>query len=123
MVVIPKLNWTENHHHLLASGGVNQNFIEVESDFSDLEEKILYYLDHREEAERIANNSVALFRDRYLTPAAQSCYWRRLFRLWSQVSFEPEFYKTVNGTSKIWRGIPFETYVYVLIIVTNSNFS
>lgn len=112
VVVIPKLNWIERHHHLLMSKGIEQNFVEVEGDFSDLESKIEHYLAHPGEAERIANNSVALFRDRYLTPAAQACYWRKLFRVWSQVSFEPEPYRIANETGeKIWRGMPFETYV------------
>ena len=51
-----------------------------------------YFLkeDNSEEGKRIANNSVRTFRERYLTPAAEACYWRKLIKGWSEVSFEPE---------------------------------
>jgi hypothetical protein len=42
------------------------------------------------EAEKIARNSVRTFRERYLTQAAEACYWRRLIRAWREVSFEAE---------------------------------
>lgn len=38
------------------------------------------------EAERIANNTVMTFKDRYLTPAMEVCYWRKLFRAWADVT-------------------------------------
>jgi hypothetical protein len=94
--VVHKLLWEENFHHLLVPDGPRQNHIQVERDFSDLPQKIEHYLSHPEEAQRIADNSVKLFRDRYLTPAAQACYWRALFRAWRSVSFEPEFYTTMG---------------------------
>lgn len=79
-----------------------------------------YLLSHDSEAQRIAHNSAATFRDRYLTPAAQACYWRKLFHAWSSVSFEPDFYRTVvdsNGkTKRKSRGTPFETYVSSLVL-------
>lgn len=37
-------------------------------------------------AERIANNSVSTFRERYLTPAAEACYWRALWSGWARAS-------------------------------------
>ena len=37
-------------------------------------------------AEMIANNNVETFRERYLTQAAEACYWRALWEGWSQVS-------------------------------------
>ena len=50
--------------------------------------------------------------EKYLTPAATSCYWRRLFTSWASVQgFEPQLYKWDEATNKmVLRGIPFEAY-------------
>jgi hypothetical protein len=110
------MQWIQPHHYLLIADGPQQNFVEVERDFSDLEDKIEYYLSHPTEARRIADNGVRTFRERYLTPAAEACYWRKLFHGWAQISFEPEFYQgthlTEDGQLELsdWRGIPFESY-------------
>ena len=103
-----KRHWVENHHHLLITDGSQQNVVEVERDFSDLPLKMDYLLSHPVEAKRIANNSVTRFRDRYLTPAAQACYWRNLFWAWREVSFEPDLY---GGMDPRLRGVPYETYM------------
>lgn len=100
---------------MLVPSGELQNFVEVERDWSDLEAKMTYYLAHPKEAERIAANAVKAFRQRYLTPAAEACYWRRLIRGYAEVSEEPSFYKA-DGTSKgrgerEWRGVPFESFI------------
>jgi hypothetical protein len=108
-VIIPELEWVEYFHHLLIPDGPQQNYVKVKADFSDLAEKMDYYLTHLKKAERIANNNVATFRHKYLTPAAQACYWRKLLHTWSKHSFEPEFYR--EGDEKRWRGIPYETYM------------
>jgi len=105
-----KRTWIEPHHALLVSSGPQQNFVEVENDFSDLEDKIAELLEQPERAAQIAANGVETFRDRYLTPAAQACYWRRMIRNWKEVSFEPQGWEFVDGVKRI-RGIPFETYV------------
>lgn len=79
-------------------------------------------LDHPEKAKRIADNSVQTFRERYLTQAAEACYWRRLFLRWKDVmGFEPVLYQGVEGksqgkdgkrvTRKQKRGIRYETFV------------
>jgi hypothetical protein len=61
-----------------------------------------------------------VFRDRYLTPAAQACYWRKLFNAWATVGFEPELYRTVKDKQgKVWRksrGTPFETFVAAMVM-------
>ena len=108
------MQWIQPFEYLLVSEGDHQNYIEVERDWSDLEDKITYYLGHPEEAERIAQNAVKTFRDRYLTPAAEACYWRKLIRGWAEVSFEPEFYKPEvkrDTGERGWRGVPFESYI------------
>lgn len=109
VIVAHKMDWLQHHHPLMSSAGPNQNFVEIERDLSNLEQTITYLQKNDAQAEQIATNNVETFRERYLTPAAEACYWRRLIRGWAQVSFEPEFYKVVNGT-KEWRGLPFESF-------------
>ncbi|TLD35782.1 DUF821 domain-containing protein [Venturia nashicola] len=108
--VTHKLDWIEPHTHLLIPMGPDQNVVVVERDFSDLNEKMSYLIKHPEIAKMIAENSARTFRDRYLSPAAQACYWRKLFWAWRSVSFEPKLYEMVDGKKKL-RGEPFETFV------------
>lgn len=90
VVVSHKLVWKEAHHGALVSTGPDANYVLVERDYSDLTRKIEFLIDHPDTAERIAENAVATFRDRYLTPAAEACYWRELVRAYASVSgFEP----------------------------------
>ncbi|KAF2003412.1 hypothetical protein P154DRAFT_486606 [Amniculicola lignicola CBS 123094] len=110
VVVAHKSEWIEPHQHLLISSGEHQNFVQVERDFSDLETKVEELLDDPERAVAITRNSVATFRDRYLTPAAQACYWRHLIRSWAEVSFKPKGWEVSDG-GKRRRGTPFETFV------------
>lgn len=81
-----------------------------------------YLLADPERAERIANNSASVFRDRYLTPAAQACYWREMIRAWRLASFEPKKWEAAKGfgeagditrTAMKPRGTPYETFVCV----------
>ena len=62
-------------------------------------------------AERIANNSVKTFRERYLTPASEACYWRSLFGGYGSV-----WSSTVNPWSEQdgkERGLRYESFVLV----------
>ena len=87
-----------------------QNYVEISDDFSDLEQNVKELLMDQSKAKRIAQNNVEAFRDRNLTPAAQACYWRQMFRSWAEVSFVPEKWETgPKGVKKI-RGVPFETF-------------
>ena len=108
VVFMSNRTWVEPQHSLLIASGPNQNFVEVQDDFSDLEKEITELVRDQDKAKRIAKNSVDTFRDRNLTPAAQVCYWRKLIRSWAKVSFVPERYEP--GTRKL-RGVSFETYV------------
>lgn len=70
------------------------------------------------DAQVIADNAVKTFRDRYGTPAAEACFWRRLINSWREVSFEPEvFHKAsvnVSGLPTIetrLKGIAFGEYI------------
>ena len=110
VLVAHKLHWREAHHGAMISTGPDTNFVEVERDFSDLEKKINHLLDNPDVAEQIAENSVKTFRDRYLTPAAEACYWRRLIRAYASVcDFEPTFYTDSQGTKS--RGVPYESFI------------
>lgn len=105
------LAWREAHHAAFVHSGRDANYIEVESDYSDLEDTIEFLLDSPDTAERIANNSVRTFRDRYLTPAAESCYWRHLVRQYGMVSdIEPAMFTDSEGKEKP-RGEPFENWI------------
>jgi hypothetical protein len=93
----------------------------LKKDFSDIDEKMQDLLQNPEKARRIADNNAAAFRDRYMTPAAISCYWRAMFRAWASVSFEPDLYGKVNLTDPDtcqlreqwgWRGQSWEKYMY-----------
>lgn len=110
VIVSHKLDWIQHHYHLLRSSGSDQNIVEVERDWSDLDSKMKWLLDHDKHAQRIADNNVKTFRERYLTPAAETCYWRRLMQEWAKVSFEPEFFKEVDG-KKVWRGVSVESFL------------
>ncbi|PGH18224.1 hypothetical protein AJ79_00562 [Helicocarpus griseus UAMH5409] len=91
VVIAHKLQYIQHHHYLLQSAGLHQNFVEVERDFSDLSEKIEALLSDPELAKRIADNNVRIFRERYLTRAAESCYWRELWNGWDSVTnFTPK---------------------------------
>lgn len=119
-----KLRWIEHYHHLLRSSGPEQNFIELKRDFSDLPKtmkRLLKPMNMVEEAGRVAANAHRTFRDRYLTPAAEACYWRALIRGWASVQgYEPqvwvegeavEDWRGGERSKRKMRGAPFESYV------------
>ncbi|KAL4874062.1 hypothetical protein BDV12DRAFT_158965 [Aspergillus spectabilis] len=110
VLISHKLEWIEAHHGALISSGPDANYVEVERDFSDLSSKIEFLLDNPEAAERIAENSVRTFRDRYLAPAAESCYWRYLVKRYGEVSgFKPVLTEKRMG-EVVGRGVAFESW-------------
>ncbi|KAF2130300.1 hypothetical protein P153DRAFT_365924 [Dothidotthia symphoricarpi CBS 119687] len=111
VVITHKAEWIEPHSHLFIPSGPHQNVVEVEHDFSDLEAKVQDLLQNPERAKAIVNNSIATFRDRHITPAAEACYWRQLFLSWADVSFRPEPWEVDENGRKRIRGVPFETFV------------
>ncbi|KAL4980921.1 glycosyl transferase family 90-domain-containing protein [Aspergillus desertorum] len=105
-----KLTWLEAHHSAFVSSGPDANYVEVERDWSDLERKVEFLLDNPQTAERLAENSVKTFRDRYLTPAAESCFWRELVKKYGVVSgFAPVLEGSGKGGKD--RGVKFESWV------------
>lgn len=118
VAMIHDREWTAHYYSLLQGDGPNQNYVPVKRDFSDLQSKVEHYLDNPSESQKIADNAVATFRDRYLTLAAEACYWRRLIEGWHDVAYTPDIYediqKNVSGTMqtrKQLRGVAFEELV------------
>ncbi|KAI9800070.1 MAG: hypothetical protein M1825_004252 [Sarcosagium campestre] len=110
VVFMPRLKWVEHFHPLLVADGPHQNYVQVAADYSDLQQKVEELLADDAKARRIADNSVRVFRERYLTPAAESCYWRRLLRAWRSVSYEPEVYE-IKGGKRVQRGVSAEDWL------------
>lgn len=107
VIFIHKLQYIQHHHYLLSSSGPHQNYVEVERDWSDLSDKLQNLLDDSLKAERVANNSVNVFHH-YLSPAANSCYWRMLLHHWAKVSTNI----TTTLTDPLSRGgVRFETFL------------
>ena len=110
--VIHKLQYIQHHHYLLVKDGPWQNYVEVERDFSDLPSKMANLLGDPAKAEQIANNNVRTFRERYLTPAAEACYWRALWRAYAQVSEPAELWQSNNkDEQKTRRALRYETFL------------
>ena len=125
IVMSHELHWIEHFHHLLQDSGPDQNYIKLRRDFSDLS-KTMDTFRHpptlQSKGQRIADNARHTFRERYLTPAAEACYWRALIRGWASVQgFAPQrwietevddWHVGSNGKSvvKRARGVPFEAY-------------
>jgi hypothetical protein len=101
---------------LFVTEGADQNIVMVERDYSDLDQKMTDLLADPEKARKIAENNAKTFRDRYLTPAAQACYVRKMIHAWADVSdFEPKLWSEKqdekNKTHKVLRGKPYETWL------------
>lgn len=114
VILVPSpARWTTYHSHLMQKDGPEQNYLAVKNDWSDLEDKVRHLQSWDTLGERIAKNSVATFRDRSLTPAAEVCSWRRLFKGWAEVlAFEPELYEVdEDDGTKRERGVLFERYL------------
>lgn len=115
LMFVHDVEWVAHYYHLLDTG---HNCISVARDFHDLEAKIQYYEHHLDEAQQIANRAKETFRQRYTTPAATACYWRKLMRTWSTVAFEPQIHhipsedeETSSSPRKRIRGITFEEFI------------
>ena len=109
VVIAHQLQFIQHHHYLLVSSGPDQNFVEVQRDFADLPAKMQTLLDDSELAERIARNSASTFRDRYLTPAAEACYWRALVQGWMDAS--PELGGDIVSQGLKEKGVRYESFL------------
>ncbi|CAK4019079.1 glycosyl transferase family 90-domain-containing [Lecanosticta acicola] len=111
VLIAHQLQYIQHHHYLLVPSGPHQNYVQVERDFSDLPMKIQELIANPAKAESIASNSVKTFRERYLTMAAEACYWRALWRGYGDVSEAANlWHESVTG-EKQRRGRRYETFV------------
>jgi len=122
VALIHQLKWIEHYHHLLVADGPEQNHVSTKRDFSDLPRQMKKLLRPSNLAQTmgIAHNARRTFRERYLAPAAEACYWRALIRGWASVQgFEPEVFvheeweddwRGGKRREKKFRGAPFESF-------------
>jgi hypothetical protein len=109
--VAHKLQYIQHHHYLLAADGPNQNYVEVERDFSDLAAKLEPLMRDTSVAQKIANNSVKTFRERYLTKAAEACYWRHLLDGYASVWNSSSTITKGSNLDQTERGQRYESFV------------
>ena len=108
--MIHKLQYIQHHHYLLVSSGPQQNFVQVERDWTDLPHKIQELIDNPIKARMIADNNVDVFRERYLTPAADACYWRALLQGWTTAS--TQITETMSDPTDVSnKGIRYESFL------------
>ncbi|KAI8957343.1 glycosyl transferase family 90-domain-containing protein [Daldinia sp. FL1419] len=111
--IIHKLNYIFHYHPLLKDSGPHQNFVKVRRDWSDLKAQMDGLTADPDRARKIATESARVFRDLYLTPAAEACYWRRMIRNWRAVmDFEPRRYETNKNGDKVRRGVSWERFAF-----------
>ncbi|KAL9087035.1 MAG: hypothetical protein Q9165_006863 [Trypethelium subeluteriae] len=116
-MIMHTIHWITHSSHLLHWDGPEQNIIKVEDDWTDLEEKVQYYLSHPQEAEAVAERGYKLFAERYQTQAAISCYFRSLFDAWGAHQGYVVNLWDENGHM---RGAPFESYAVARTYLGNS---
>lgn len=116
-VIHNPLQYIAHFYPVLQPDGPEQNYVAVKNDWSDLDEKITYLLKNQDEAEAIAERSREVFRDRYLTPAAEACYIRRMIYEWKKVqNFEPVLFKNITeedgAVVEKMRGYSWESFAW-----------
>ncbi|KAB8339011.1 hypothetical protein FH972_021950 [Carpinus fangiana] len=111
VIIAHKAQWITPLTHLMVAQGAQQNFVQVERDWSDLSVQMVKLRTNLDMAEKIADRSREVFGERYNTPAAEACYWRRLVDGWAKVTEPYEIYE--EDMRRRWRGIPFETWLII----------
>lgn len=112
LTFIHDLQWNAHFYGILKPDGPDQNYVPVERDWSDLEEKVQHFLENPEEADKIIQNSVDVLRSRALSRAGTSCYLRKLIQGYSKVSFKPKEYRPMKaGQLPRRRGLSFEAFI------------
>jgi hypothetical protein len=112
LTFIHDLEWSAHFYPLLQPHGAGQNYVPVHRNWTDLEDKVQYYLSHPAEAERIIEKAVETFRSKALLRAGTSCYLRNLIQGYSTVAFEPEVFRPVrSGQIARRRGLSFEEFI------------
>ena len=107
VLISHELEWREIYDSAIVYSGPEQNAVRVADDWSDLDATMETFLANTTAAKTIADNAKDSLHDRYLTPAAEACYWRRLIQGYASVSFDPELYEADQQTL---RGVPYESF-------------
>ncbi|KAJ3297477.1 hypothetical protein HDU79_003559 [Rhizoclosmatium sp. JEL0117] len=116
-----KLEWKQHFHHILDSDNdsPHQNIVFVPSIKNGLKEAIASLKTSKERADKIAENLWNNLRNRYLTPAATSCYWRKLIHQYASVlKFKPSLQlkkwsdgRQRTGAAGTGKAVPYESFV------------
>ena len=97
MPLVHEREWVAHFYPLLQSRGPHQNYVAVKRDWSDLADRMKELENNPTRARRIAHEVTSFFRDRYLTPAAEACYLRRMITVYATVqNFEPQSHYLAN---------------------------
>ncbi|KAK8043162.1 hypothetical protein PG994_013645 [Apiospora phragmitis] len=95
--LIHEREWVAHFYPLLQASGPHQNHVAVKRDWSDLAARMNDLEKSPARARRVAHEVAAQFRDRYLTPAAEACYLRRMVAVYATVQdFEPRSHYVVD---------------------------
>lgn len=111
VIIAHKMEWIQPQNYMMIKSGPQQNFVEVPRDWSGLRDAIFHLVENPEEARRIADNQIKMFKERYLTQAAEACYWRKMIRMFEPFSPEVKLTRTLKGGEVVWRGMPYETFM------------
>ncbi|KAK4057562.1 hypothetical protein OIO90_001207 [Microbotryomycetes sp. JL221] len=107
VVVSHKMRWAQHFHGALDSDPTSphQNIVILEgNDFDNLPQTMEGLVRDSKRAQLIADNSARTLRDRYLTPAAVNCYWRRAIA---------EYATTLRFKPSIGDGVDYESFMLV----------
>ena len=85
--------------------------MEDKRDFFDLSNKMSTLLDHPAKAEKMADNSVKTFRERYLAPAAEVCYRSALWRAYAKATKPTDLWRLKADGTRTKRGLRYETFL------------
>jgi hypothetical protein len=111
MLISHPLEWQEFHTHLMKTDGIAPNYVETSEHWANLDAIMDFYTKNPVEGKWRATNSWNLFHRRYLTPAAVTCYWRRLMISWAEVQgFTPKLWERDREGKRRMRGMPFAAF-------------
>ncbi|KAJ3020645.1 UNVERIFIED_CONTAM: hypothetical protein HDU68_010076 [Siphonaria sp. JEL0065] len=116
LTLVDKLDWDQHFHHLLNHDPTSptQNMILVPPPIKQTLPKVMKeLLRNHEKTNLIIENSWNALRNRYLTPAANACYWRYLLSQYATVlEFEPslELGKGRGGAGGTGKAAPYEAF-------------
>lgn len=95
------MQFIQHFHGAFITSGPDQNIVELaENNWDGMEETMDRLQDDDKFARRVADNAARTMRDRYLTPAATTCYWRRVLSEYAKLQrFKPEIGEGVDYES------------------------